>query len=359
MNPQLYKNAILSVKDKVSNLDYTHSSWDVLVVGQTPKFRLNDKLLSRNNSIIVGYTCLNCGVKNEITLNLYLRKVKQSGKWCNACKNADEHKRNEHVSYMKGERHVTHPVRWSEKSLPERIDESIRDFESRDDEYKRLYFARHLDYDEFERVRSKLVSVGNKKLVDLTDWEYLPTYRVWNQTQFTPMLVNRKTNAIEKPSYVEWTCDVCDSRFTNRDLEVQKNRIKIMCFDCSFSNRIFKVKPISTPYGKLKYQSLQEKRFIEWCVEHSIRVENGPRIEYEWNGKHRKYNVDFQIPDRRMLVELKDNHVWHKIQLENGKWGAKEECAKKWCEEKGWTYTILFPKTIASWKQALLESCKI
>jgi hypothetical protein len=73
----------------------------------------------------------------------------------------------------------------------------------------------------------------------------------------------------------------------------------------------------------------------------------------------RVYRVDFQIPEYKRLVEIKDNHVWHKIQIENGKWGAKEECAKKWCDDNGWKYDIIFPKNNTAWKKNILETCKI
>jgi len=108
-------------------------------------------------------------------------------------------------------------------------------------------------------------------------------------------------------------------------------------------------------WGKIRYQSQQEFRFINWCIDNRVRIINGPDIKYEWNSKTHKYRVDFQIPDYKILVEIKDNHIWHKIQIENGKWGAKEESAKQWCEENGWTYDIIFPKTLSLWKEKLVR----
>jgi hypothetical protein len=66
------------------------------------------------------------------------------------------------------------------------------------------------------------------------------------------------------------------------------------------------------------------------------------------------YVVDFQIPSVKTLVEIKDNHVWHKKQVETGKWGKKEGAARKWCDDHGWRYDIIFPKTLSKWKEDIL-----
>ena len=46
-----------------------------------------------------------------------------------------------------------------------------------------------------------------------------------------------------------------------------------------------------------------------------------------------------------MLIEIKDNHIWHKRQVESGKWDAKESSAKKWCKDNNYEYYLIF-KTI-------------
>ena len=322
----------------------------------TPRFKLEEDVIKRNNSLLIGYNCLHCGLFNEITLNLYLRKVKNKIVCCDGCKNLDEHKRATHVAYMKGGREVASTERtWSEKTLTERVSESDTLFALEDTAFQTAYGLAHFSKDEFERIRSKIISVGNGKLKDLSGWEYLPHFKIWNQSKYTPMLINPTTNAIEKPNYIQWSCEVCESHFTNRDLEVQKNRVKILCAECGFCNRIFKVKSMNTPWGKIRYQSHPEYNFVRWCIENNIHVTNGPSIEYVWKERTHKYRVDFQIAAHKKLVEIKDNHVWHKIQIENGKWGAKEQIAKKWCEDNGWEYDIIFPKTLASWKESTLK----
>jgi len=366
-----YVDAIITVKDKLNDADYTDDPREISMTSHmysntkkpVPRFKLNNEIVKRNNSIIIGYKCLHCSIVNHITLNLFLRKITKKIHCCDACKNLDDRKRSEHTSYMLGERvPPSKDGKWSEKSLIERIVDSKEYYAREDDDFKREYMLKHFNVDEFQRVQYTIISVGNGKIKDLTDWEYLPYYKIGNQSKYTPMLVNSKLNTIEKPLYIEWKCEVCENSFTNRDLEVQKNRLKILCADCGFSNRTFKVKSLKTPWGKITYQSQQEYRFIHWCIENDFQIENGPTIEYEWNSKHHKYKVDFMIPTYRRLVEIKDNHIWHTRQIENGKWSQKEDIAKKWCSINKYEYDLVFPKNLSLWKENIMkqkESCKI
>jgi hypothetical protein len=358
-----YSSAIISLKDKHLGTDLTSKPRELLIMAHkyssvktpTARIKIDDKLITRNNAIVVDYKCLRCNVINTITLNLFIRKVNKHITGCDSCKNQDPDKRYAQSTFMKGERIVDHPVKWSELTLQERINKSLEEFELEDDEFKAQYFLRHLSSDEFDKVKEKIISIGNGKLSSLSGWEYISTFRVHNQMKYTPMLVNLEKNASEKPNYIKWSCECCSSQFVNRDIEVQKNRIKILCTECSFTNRTFKIRTMDTPWGKIRYQGTLESRFIQWCVENNIKITNGPRIEYIWNSRPHKYRVDFNLPDKNMLVEMKDNHIWHKMQIENGKWGAKESTTYKWCEENSMEYAIIFPKTLASWKEKLLS----
>ena len=50
------------------------------------------------------------------------------------------------------------------------------------------------------------------------------------------------------------------------------------------------------------------------------------------------------MPYLKLLVEIKDEHIWHKQQVENGKWQAKEMSALKYCGQNGLKFILLFPK---------------
>jgi hypothetical protein len=315
-----------------------------------PRFLLDAKVIPRNNDIVVGYMCLNCGVQNEVTLNLYLRKVVKQTRCCDACTNMDAAKRFAHSS-------CAVESKWKDKPLDQRLEESEQEFLVEDTEFQSSYFLQHLTKDEFQRIRKNLKSVGQGKLTDLRMWEYIPYYRVWNQTKYTPMLLHRQKNQIEKPAYVQWVCDECEQEFITRDLEVQKNRLRILCADCGFCTRTFKVRSMITLWGKVRYQSVQEKRWIEWCVDANIPIQNGPRISYSFAGKDHIYNVDFQIPSLKRLVEIQDNHVWHKQQVASvvrTHRSKKEEAVQHWCAEHGWQYDMVFPKTLSKWKEEIL-----
>jgi hypothetical protein len=371
----IYNDAIVSVKDKIKSVDLSDKPRKLLFMTHvysntkmpTARFEIDGVLITRNNNLVVQYKCLTCSVINQITLNLYLRKVNKGKTRCDACKNQEEEKCKAHSLLMTDNKLVSEGtlsiikkrVKWSDKTLSERIEESLAAFEKEDDDFKCKYFLIHYTSEEFALQKSKIISIGNDKICDLSEWSYIPCYKIGNQTKYTPMLFNLGSNSLEKPSYVKWKCETCDSLFINRDLEIQKNRIKILCGDCGFSNRIFKIKSMKTPWGKIQYQSQYEKRFIDWCVEKNIEISNGPEIGYTWKEKSHKYKVDFQIPSQKFLVELKDNHVWHKLQIDNGKWGAKETIAKLWCEENDWQFKLVFPKTMSTFKNKLLETCKI
>ena len=360
-----YIDAICAMRNKLTNADLSHLPRAIQLQTHkysntktpVPRFLLDNKVIPRNNDVVVGYTCLNCGVQNEVTLNLYLRKVVKQTRCCDACKNLDPVKRSNHSTWMSGEKIPETNVKWKDKPLSQRLEESEQCFLAEDTEFQTSYFLHHLTKDEFQRIRTKLKSVGQGKLTDLSMWTYFPYYRVWNQTKYTPMLLHMQNNQIEKPAYVQWACDECEQEFINRDLEVQKNRLRILCADCGFCNRTFKVRSMITLWGKVRFQSIQEKRWIEWCVDNNIPIENGPSIPYSFAGKAHLYKVDFQIPSLKRLVEIKDNHVWHKQQVASGvrpQRAKKEEAAQQWCAEHGWQYDMVFPKTLSKWKEEIL-----
>ena len=253
------------------------------------------------------------------------------------------------------------PERVLKRSIPltDYIHKSNIYWNSECDDFKTHYLMQHLTVDDFERIRHLIKGVNNNKLTDLSGWQYMPYYRIWNQTRYTPMLINLEHNVVEKPLYMSFICENCDTSFCHRDLEIVKNKIKIYCKECSFTNKTFRIRTLTTKSGvKIKWQSIQERRFIEWCEENEIAIKNGPNIEYSFNNSNKTYRVDFELPEYKYLIELKDNHCWYKQQVLSGKQPAKETAANKWCEINGYTYKLLFPKTIQQFKD-MVKSCKI
>ena len=66
------------------------------------------------------------------------------------------------------------------------------------------------------------------------------------------------------------------------------------------------------------------------------------RVPYGRDGR-RHYVVDFALPDRRTLIEVKP---LHRTQTTTNR--AKRAGAEKWCRENGWSYVIVTEKEISA-----------
>lgn len=320
---------------------------------------INNIPISRNNSILVTFTCITCSIQREITLNLFMRKVHSENKSCLLC--CDEAKCKSHSEFMTSNNNLIHTGEYistnihpKSLSLRNQMELSIHDWENEDDEYKSSYFLRNLTIDEFERIRSKIIGINNKKITDLSAWIYSPHFRIYNQIKYVPILINNTTSAIERPHYITFLCESCENEFTHRDLYNVK--IKMYCKDCSLTNRTFRIRKHTLKNGKnIVWQSTPEKRFIDWCEDNAIPISNGPKIDYPFQDKTHIYRVDFEISDRKILIEIKDNHCWYRQQVKSGKQPAKEIAMKEYCEKNEYTYLIIFPKTLSHCKDIILQ----
>jgi hypothetical protein len=374
MSVESHFKTIESIREKTTerNIALENCSIQTLVAKYSntkepiAKMVINKKPISRNNSYLVKFVCPTCNTTREITLNLFMRRVSKNTTRCYCCMNEDTEKCEKQSGFMKQnmskilEGDYVKSQKVSEKTLPEHLEFSMREWEKEDVEFINHYVLAHLSEEEFLRILPKIKGVGNNKIVNLEGWTYFPYYRVFNQTRYTPMLVNKKTNVLEKPQYITFECENCGNSFTHRDLEIVKNKLKIFCQGCTLTNRIFRLRTHITKNGtKILWQSIPERRFIEWCDEHSIEIKNGPTIQYKFQEKIHAYRVDFELPSLKRLIEIKDNHCWHKQQVATGKFGAKESAAIEWCNDKAYTFSVIFPKTLQELKDSLLKSCKI
>lgn len=370
-----YLNSIQTIRDKESNVDVLPGSYTIEHIAskfsntKQPIYKLviNGKEISRNNTLTVGYKCITCSIQQEVCLNLFMRKVNRGGVNCTACVNKNESKCIAQSEFMKSNAkqiikgEYSKPRKISSLSLTEHITMSKKSWEEEDGDFKDSYFNVHLTFDDFERIKGQIKGINNKKLTTLDGWVYEPVYRIYNQTKYTPMLVKVDENIIEKPYYITFDCESCGCEYTHRDLETVKNKIKMLCRDCTLTNKTFRVRKMNLKSGKsIVWQSNPEKRFILWCEDNNIEIQNGPKIPYEFKEKMHDYRVDFELPGLKMLIEIKDNHCWHKGQVESGKHGAKVKATEDWCKINGYNYTIVFPTNLATTKATILaKSCKI
>jgi hypothetical protein len=367
-----YFSLIRKVRDKLSDIEISLSSCSIQKITSTfsntkiPIYKLviNNKPISRNNTFVVLYECQTCKLQQEITLNLFMRKVNKNTARCESCRNKDDTKCEKQSQFMKDNIHKIRsgeyiPIVNKVKSntLEQHLQKSKNDWDNEDDEFKEHYLFTHLTDNDFARISSKIISIGNDKIKSLNDWYYYPTYRIYNQSKYTPMLIHKFEEQTEKPQYIKFKCDNCECEFVHRDLEVVKNHIKLFCQTCTLTNKKFHIRKMKLKCGdNILWQSIPERRFIEWCEENRIPVKNGPNLQYIFKDKQHTYRVDFELPDHKMLIEIKDNHCWHKDQVLSGKFLAKENSAKIWCEQNNYTYHVLFPKTIQKFKDSIIKS---
>jgi hypothetical protein len=328
------------------------------------KMVIDSKPISRNNTFTVKYKCQTCNIEQEITLNLYMRKVNREISRCDACKNRDEIKCKAQSEFMKqnattllsGFYIKEEPIKVKNITLDKHLEKSLLDWEQEEFDFKEKYLLYHLTTDDFERFRNKIISINNDKFRNISEWNYFPTYRIYNQSRYTPMMVHKTDQIVEKPLYLKFKCDNCDDLFIHRDLEIIKNQYKLLCKTCSFTNKVFCIRKYTCKDGStLIWQSIPERRFIKWCEDNNIILKNGPKIEYIFNDRTHIYRVDFELPQYKMLIEIKENHCWHKQQVESGKFGVKESSANEWCKKNNYTYHVVFPKTLQKMKDSILE----
>jgi hypothetical protein len=175
------------------------------------------------------------------------------------------------------------------------------------------------------------------------------------------MLYHKEHNTIFKAHQPIMICDNCNKEWRAKSIERFKNCLKIMCKDCSFVSKTFKIKRFQNSNNELVlYQSKLELKFINWCNNNNILVVNGPTIPYIFGNKDRKYKVDFMI-NSKVLIEIKDNHIWHINDMKSGKWQAKEEAVNNMIKNGIYTkYYMITPKDwLDSLKKLSIELNKI
>lgn len=358
------KNKIIDIYDdniKIEKISSLYSNTKIPIY----KMIINEKVISRNNSYVVTYKCQYCGINNSITLNLFTQKLNKNITKCNNCKNQDDSKRECHSKWMKENasnlrKKIFVKEKKNVKSIEDLIIESKEYWDNMDDDFKEAYTKKHLTENEYDRIKDKIVSINNDKITDIMNYKYIFNYKINNQTLFNPMIINFDKKLIEKIVYIKFKCENCNSLFVNRDLYIQKNKYKILCKDCSFCNNTFKIRNLTNiKKEKVIYQSQFEKKFIIYCNENNILIQNGDKIKYNWNNKNLNYKIDFKIPEKKYLIELKDDHIWYKKEKQekiNGKNEAKINAVKKFASNIGYEYFIIFPKNYMNFRKKLENS---
>lgn len=326
--------------------------------------QVNDMIIKKNNNYRVCYKCISCDHEHIVNLYNIIRKMHKNIINCNVCKNQVVEKKEAQSEFMK----TYNPCRdkdyikkdkfkLKKLSTMDFITKSINEFNEMDNDYQDQYFNKYLTFEEFENIRSHIISFQNDKFIEMKNFIYYPTIKIGNQTLFNPQFYDKERDILEKIIYIKMKCEKCFLEFINRYLYIQKNRIKIYCQDCNFCNKTFKIRTIKNYKGNsITYQSKLEFKFVMFCNKNKIIVSNGPKVIYNYNGKKRKYIVDFYLPESKLLIELKDDHIWHKKQVENGIWNAKMEAINNLIKtDNSQNYIIIFPKEFSKKTKDILN----
>jgi len=339
--------SIIEIKDKDTSEVIAHK--DIKIEYSISKYSakkeniyhmtLNGKIITKKYNVLFKYKCITCSTIHIVSSTQFLRKFNSESVRCYDCRNLDEIKRDLQSQMMKNNTIASNN---KEKKIEDNniiiIDfiknkeESIKSFENEDDDFKNSYFLKHLTLAEFEKISKNLVSLENGKYTDKNTFDFWPVYKTNNQMLYTSVLYDKINKTIFKANQPILKCDNCENKWRAKSLDKFKNDIKIYCKDCSLVNKTFNLKPFKNINNdKILYQSKLELKFIKFCNDKNIIVVNGPKIEYIFNDKKRTYKVDFQIGMN--LIEIKDEHVWHKNEIKSGKWDAKENAAKKYIQD--------------------------
>lgn len=304
------------------------------------KIILNGNIINRNNKYNVIYKCLSCDSTNNVNLNNLTRKINKNIICCKCC----GHKlnpSNEKNVYYKG-LYKNNIKYMSNKEL---IEISEKEFNNIDDDFKELYNNRHITLTEYEILQNKILSIQNDKIKNIINYKYCPYIKCFNQHIFTPKLYDQTEDKFIDIKYIKYKCENCNNDFINRDLYIQKNKIKLLCQSCNLCNNVFKIRHKKNIHNEnVCYQSKIELDLINNCNLHNIYITNGPKINYFFNDKQHLYYIDYIIPTKKLLIELKDNHIWHKNQVLSGKWQEKEKSAIKYAQKIGYKFLLIFQK---------------
>ena len=286
----------------------------------------------------VEYKC-DCGNINKILLSKFLIKEKMVCVKCRENKDKIEW----HKLYFEKKR--KNEIRGNKES--KRV---VYNFDNENDEFKRQYFERNLTYNEFNKIKKYIYSIGDY-VVENCDFELLIAEPSYNSKKYRQMI---KIGSFIIPfKNIFLRCPLCNKVFhITRQIKERVISNNFDCKKCFLNNKTFAIKKIN---GTLYYQGNFELKFINTCLKENIDIVNGPVIPYIYNNKKHLYTTDFYLPKYNMVIELKDNHIWHKKQVESGKWEKKENGAKQYCNINGLKYVLLFPNDIDTFFKTLKE----
>lgn len=305
---------------------------------------LNNTYLSKKDKYVIKYKCVTCDSIHNVSTTQFLRKINKCSLNCYLCRNTNLEKRNNQSLFMSlnnpNSKNESNDIILNLKDILYIRNNSINMFDSYDNDFKDNYFEYHLTDEDYNRISKNILSFHNNNLNNITNYEYWSIYKVNNQINFTSVMYDKINNTIFKPHQPILKCDNCNQCWRAKSIEKFKNSLKILCKDCSFVSKTFKLRLFHNCNNEIVlYQSQLELKFIKWCNENKFGINNGPKISYIFNDTNLTYKIDFQIND--ILIDIKDNHIWHQKDLISGKWNAKELATSEFLKNSIYNYYLL------------------
>jgi transcription elongation factor Elf1 len=306
--------------------------------------QINDIILKKNSNLIIKYKCYTCNTDNFISTTQFIRKINKCSIACPSCNiiklNSIQYNKSIKINIIEN------------KTLIDKYKESIELFNNYPDDFKNSYLLNHLTEEDYIRIKPKIIGFCNNNKNDIDNYEFWSIFKTNNQQHFTSILYDKINNAVFPIDQPILKCENCYKNWRAKNIVQFKNAFKILCADCKLCNKTFKIRPINNLLNEtIIYQSKLELKFIKWCHDEGIILNNGPYIKYFFGDKEKTYRVDFRIGNN-IIIEIKDFHIWHKNQVTSGLWDVKINAVNLYNSINKTIYYFIYP---ANWNQKIKE----
>jgi hypothetical protein len=325
------------------------------------RLKLANEELTKRHPYIITYDCLTCHKLSSVGLTQFFRKINSiEPEYCYLCRNTKEEKRVTHSLLMTNlySGNYTPKEKSIKKTFKDLLLQSIEEFNKLEPIKQKTYNEKHLSIDEFNKIQPYIDSLCNGKIKgsQLKSLEFWPIFKCNNQMHFSSVFYDPNNDTIIKGNQPIIKCENCNILKRCKSIEQFKTAVRILCIECKLCRKIFKIRNIHNIINEqVIYQSKPEFRFVTWCNNNNILVKNGPYIAYTFNNKEHIYRIDFTLPVLQIHIEIKDNHIWHKQQVESGKWEAKMKAVDEYIHKSGEKYLLLFPSNLDVYINQILK----
>ncbi len=233
---------------------------------------LNGKHLSKRDKIFIKYRCVNCKAIHTVSPTQFIRKINKCSYKCELC------------SQDANTSHI-------ELSFQDKIQNSLDEFDTYDDDFKNNYFKYHLTLDDYSRISKSLVSLHNGKFIIKENIQYYPIFKQ-SLTGFISIFYDKNDDTVIKAYQPMMQCQECNTIWRAKSLEKFKNCHKILCKECvTCSQKRLRFKYIKNNINEqIMYQTQMEYRFINWCNRNNITIKNDESI-----GQYRVKNMSIKV----------------------------------------------------------------